>query len=83
MQFEDMTTQLITKLRQHSDLMSSFAQSFFDAHRDHEERDGISRLGRRISALEALQAEFADIGQKVRFEAIQQREVVAGGVELF
>jgi methyl-accepting chemotaxis protein len=83
MQFEDISTQLIAKLRQHSALMEEFAEGYFDAHRDVEERDGISRLSRRTAALEQIRERHADIANAVRFEAVRQTAVVAGEMELF
>jgi methyl-accepting chemotaxis protein len=83
MQFEDLTSQLIAKLRQHSDLMSGFSQAFYDAHRDHAEKDGVKRLEQRIETLEGVQSRYAEMGKAVRFEAIRQTEVVAGSMELF
>ncbi len=83
MQFEDLTSQLIAKLRQHSELMSEFSQEFYDAHRDQAEKDGVKRLEQRIKILEGVRARYADIGKTVRFEAIRQTEVVAGSMELF
>ena len=83
MQFEDIASQLIVKLRQHSTFMEEFAEGYFDAHRDVEERDGISRLSRRTAALEQILERHADVAKAVRFDAVRQTEVVAGEMELF
>ena len=83
MQFEDIVSQVLGKLRQHTDFMSRYAHGFFDAHRDVEERDGVSRIQRRNRTLHQLLEQSEASDKTIRFESVQQTGVNAGDVDLF
>ncbi|WP_374485376.1 methyl-accepting chemotaxis protein [Zoogloea sp.] len=83
MQFEDIVSQVLDKLRQHTDFMSRYAHGFFDAHRDVEERDGVARIQRRNATLGVLLEDSTRSAQEIRFEAVRQTAVSAGDVDLF
>lgn len=54
LQFEDLVSQLLDRLHDHTDSMSRFSAGFFDLHRDSEERDGVTRITRRNQLLQTL-----------------------------
>ena len=83
MQFEDIVSQLLGKLRQHTAFMSRYTQGFFDAHRDIEEKDGLARIQRRVSTLTQLLDESSRSTAAIRFEAVSQNAVSAGEIDLF
>lgn len=83
MQFEDIVSQVLDKLRQHTDFMSRYAHGFFDAHRDVEERDGVARIQRRNATLSVLLEDSTRSAQEIRFDAVRQTAVSAGEVDLF
>ena len=83
MQFEDIVSQVLDKLHQHTDFMSRYAHGFFDAHRDVEERDGVARIQRRNTTLGHLLKDSERSEQEIRFESIQQTGSGTGEVDLF
>jgi methyl-accepting chemotaxis protein len=83
MQFEDIVSQVLDKLRLHTDFMSRYAHGFFDAHRDVEERDGVARIQRRNATLGLLLEDSTRSEQEIRFEALRQTAISAGDVDLF
>jgi methyl-accepting chemotaxis protein len=83
MQFEDIVTQVLGKLNQHTEFMSRYADGFFSAHRDMAERDGISRILRRNETLQRLLEQSHHSEKSIRFEAVQQTAINAGAVDLF
>jgi methyl-accepting chemotaxis protein len=83
MQFEDLFTQVLDKLRQHVDVMEHFSTGFFNAHQDKEEGNGSNRLSRRITLLEALLENSANAQTRIRFDAVRQASVAPGEIELF
>ncbi|WP_298621699.1 methyl-accepting chemotaxis protein [uncultured Zoogloea sp.] len=83
MQFEDIVSQVLGKLQQHTAFMSRYTQGFFDAHRDMDEKDGLARIQRRVSTLHQLLAESCRSSAEIRFEAVSQTAVSAGEIDLF
>jgi len=83
MQFEDIVSQLLGKLRQHTDFMSQYAHGFFDVHRDVEERDGLARIQRRNAILAQLLQASTRSAEEIRFDSVRQTDVNAGAVDLF
>lgn len=83
MQFEDIVTQVLDKLRQHTGFMSRYTQGFFDAHRDVDEKDGLTRIQRRVATLTHLLDESSRSAAAIRFEAVSQNAVNAGEIDLF
>ena len=83
MQFEDIVSQVLGKLRQHTAFMSRYTQGFFDAHRDVNEKDGLARIQRRVATLTQLLDESSRSAAEIRFEAVSQNAVSAGEIDLF
>ena len=83
MQFEDIVSQLLGKLRQHTEFMSEYAHGFFDVHRDVEERDGLARIQRRNAILSELLHASNRSAEEIRFDSVRQTGVDAGAVDLF
>ncbi len=83
MQFEDIVSQVLGKLQQHTAFMSRYTQGFFDAHRDMDEKDGLARIQRRVSTLHQLLAESCRSSAEIRLEAVSQTAVSAGEIDLF
>ncbi|MEN3110028.1 methyl-accepting chemotaxis protein [Uliginosibacterium paludis] len=52
--FENRVDELLNAVEQHSSAMSRFNSGFFDVHRDSTERDGVTRITRRNTQLQAL-----------------------------
>ena len=82
-QFEDIVSQLVTKLHSHAQSMAAFAHGFFDTHRDRVVRDGLDRLSKRIATLEELIHNAREHATGTRFEAVQQSAIASGSIELF
>jgi methyl-accepting chemotaxis protein len=83
MQFEDIVSQLLGKLRQHTEFMSEYAHGFFDVHRDVAERDGLARIQRRNTILSELLHASNRSAEEIRFDSVRQTGVDAGAVDLF
>jgi methyl-accepting chemotaxis protein len=83
MQFEDIVSQVLGKLQQHTAFMRRYTQGFFDAHRDVDEKDGLTRIQRRVSTLTHLLHESTRSAAEIRFEAVGQTAVSAGEIDLF
>jgi methyl-accepting chemotaxis protein len=83
MQFEDMVSQLLAKVREQTALMARYVNGVFDAHRDREQRDGMERVVRRNATLSQLIAEAEHATQSLNLGSVTQTGMTVGEVELF
>ncbi|WP_306441738.1 methyl-accepting chemotaxis protein [Methyloversatilis sp. XJ19-49] len=83
MQFEDMVNQVLARVREQSQLMAHYVNGVFDAHRDVEQRDGVSRVTQRNEVLARLLADADAAAQVMSVNAINQTAMSTGEVELF
>ncbi len=83
MQFEDMVSQLLAKVREQTELMARYVNGVFDAHRDREERDGMERVVRRNATLSQLIEEAEQATRSLNLGAVAQNSMTIGEVELF
>jgi methyl-accepting chemotaxis protein len=86
MQFEDMVNQVLARVREQSQLMAHYVNGVFDAHRDVEQRDGVSRVTQRNEVLSRLLADADAATQVMSLNAVNQRAMSTGStgeVELF
>jgi methyl-accepting chemotaxis protein len=82
-QFEDLVTQLLAKLRPQVQYLSNYSTQFFEVHRDSDSHDGILRLKQRNQRLEELLEQFVHHQTEMRRASLQQTTVDAGAIELF
>jgi methyl-accepting chemotaxis protein len=71
MQFEDIVTQMITRISQKTQIVSAYLHAFLSLHNDQEQADGLQRFKKRSERLVALLVEshsqldaVSPIGQK-------------------
>ena len=83
MQFEDMVSQLLAKVREQTALMARYVNGVFDAHRDRDQRDGMERVVRRNATLSQLIAEAEHATESLNLGAVTQTGMTVGEVELF
>ncbi len=83
MQFEDMVNQLLCKVREQTELMARYVNGVFDAHRDRDLHDGLSRVARRNTVLEKLLHEAEEASRSLNLGAVTQMNLAAGDIELF
>ena len=83
MQFEDMVSQLLAKVREHTALMARYVNGVFDAHRDRDQRDGMERVLRRNATLSQLLAEAEHATRSLNLGSVTQTGMAVGEVELF
>ena len=83
MQFEDMVSQLLAKVREHTALMARYVNGVFDAHRDRDQRDGMERVLRHNATLSQLLAEAEHATRSLNLGSVTQTGMAVGEVELF
>lgn len=83
MQFEDMVNQVLARVREQSQLMAHYVNGVFDAHRDLEQRDGVSRVTQRNEVLSRLLADAEAATRVMSVNAVSQTAMSTGEVELF
>jgi methyl-accepting chemotaxis protein len=57
MQFEDIVTQMMSRINQKTLIVSNYLHAFLSLHQDQEEQDGLQRFKNRSSRLIALLVE--------------------------
>jgi methyl-accepting chemotaxis protein len=82
-QFEDLVSQLLAKLRPQVQFMSDYSTAFFAAHRDTDTRDGVIRLQQRNQRISALLDQSTQLHTTWQADALQQTNTTEGSVELF
>jgi methyl-accepting chemotaxis protein len=83
MQFEDMVSQLLAKVREQTELMAHYVNGVFDAHRDRDQQDGLSRVAQRNTTLAQLLQHAEHATQALNLGAVTQTGMTTGDVELF
>jgi len=83
MQFEDMVNQVLARVREQSQLMAHYVNGVFDAHRDVEQRDGVSRVTQRNEVLSRLLADADAATKAMNLNAPGKTAMSTGDVELF
>ena len=83
MQFEDLVSQIMEKIGQHSLLLSDHLRTIFELHRNTAKGDALDRLDRRNRLIRQRLAETREGVTAVRYEAITQSKISSGAVELF
>lgn len=83
MQFEDMVNQVLARVRAQTQLMSHYVNGVFDARRDVDQRDGVSRVTHRNVALARLLAEAEAATAAMGANPVGQSAMSTGEVELF
>ncbi len=83
MQFEDMVGQLLVRVSEQTDLMAGYVNGVFDAHRDRDERDGVTRVERRNEVLARLLDEARDTANAFRADSGPRGAMSTGEIELF
>lgn len=83
MQFEDMVSQLLHKVREQTELMARYVNGVFDAHRDRDQHDGLSRVAGRNAVLERLLGEAEEASRSLNQGAVSQNNMSVGEIELF
>ena len=83
MQFEDMVSQLLSKVREQTELMAHYVNGVFDAHRDRDQQDGLSRVAQRNATLAQLLQHAEQATQALNLGAVTQTAMTTGDVELF
>jgi methyl-accepting chemotaxis protein len=83
MQFEDMVNQVLARVREQSQLMAHYVNGVFDAHRDVDQRDGVSRVTQRNVVLSRLLADADAATQAMSLSPVNQTAMSTGEVELF
>ena len=82
-QFDDMVSQLLNKLRQHILTMSNYVEGFCAVHRDKTVENGEVRIQQRNVMLDRLLREAEQARMDIHMEGINQTTMGAGEVELF
>jgi methyl-accepting chemotaxis protein len=83
MQFEDMVNQVLSRVREQSQLMAHYVDGVFDAHRDLGQRDGVSRVTQRNKVLSRLLAEADAATQVMSVNAVNPTAMSTGEVVFF
>lgn len=83
MQFEDMVNQVLARVREQSQLMAHYVNGVFDAHRDVDQRDGVSRVTQRNVVLSRLLADADAATRAMSLSPVNQTAMSTGEVELF
>jgi methyl-accepting chemotaxis protein len=83
MQFEDMVSQVLEKINTHAGVLGGHVHEVFEAHRETSDGDALQRLDARNHQIEVLLAQAEAGAAAIRYEAVTQSTVRAGGVELF
>ena len=78
-----MVNQVLARVREQSQLMAHYVNGVFDAHRDLEQRDGVSRVTQRNEVLSRLLADAEAATQVMTVNAVSQTAMSTGEVELF
>lgn len=82
-QFDDLVSQILGKLRRHVRFMSNYYDGFFGAHRDKTVTDGYERITQRNHTIDALLKQSGQIEADIRLHEVSQTAMNAGEVELF
>ena len=83
MQFEDMVNQVLARVREQTQLMAHYVDGVFDAHRDVDQRDGVSRVTQRNVVLSRLLADADAATRAMSLSPVNQTAMSTGEVELF